>query len=102
MQLPDLAAEKLEAGIARRQPVADCDDIGRGIKEALPGVLALCCRELLIAEHLGEIRQGAALLAAMRERDEIKRRDPDQHRDREDGQAAEDFGTDDCDGRFAR
>jgi len=51
---------------------------------------------------LGKIRQGAALLAAMRERDEIKRCDPDQQRDREHGQAAEDFGTDEGDNGFAR
>ena len=84
------------------EPVVDCDDIGRGIKEAVPGALALRCRELLITEHLGEIRQGTALLVAVCERDEIKRADPDQQRDREHGQAAEDFGTDACDGRFAR
>jgi hypothetical protein len=56
----------------------------------------------VLGEHFGEIRQGAALLAAMRERDEIKRRDPDQQRDREDGQAAEDFRAGECGYGFVR
>jgi len=102
VQFADLAGYELLAGIAWCQPVPDGDDVGRSIKEAVPDVFALADRSLLLAEHLREIGKGAALLVAMRERDEIKRSNPDQQRDREHGQAAEEFGADDCDDGFAR
>src|SRR5262249_7981674 len=59
VQLPDLAAEKLQAPIARYQLVANSDDIGCSIKEPVPDVLAMYGPKVLVAEHLGEIRQGA-------------------------------------------